>query len=405
MKIRIKTGLSGLACLLVTIPVFAYESNIFDYPGPWGTTLTPSLTVEQYHDDNIWLQDDALPIDLVKSSWITTLAPSLLWTAQKGANLYGVRGTLKSGRFWSSRADDFNDKLFDAFAHHEFNHRNKLDLKFAYNYLHEARGTGLSEGVFGLLLDHPNKYADTIFEGGYTYGGETSKGQIEGYYKHLDKEYKNHKDLTQYYDRKDDTVGGTFFYRVMPKTSLLFEVWYRDINYDKTRPNNSTLDSDEMTYQVGAKWDAAAKTTGRAQIGYTQKDFDASDRKDTGFTSWEVGVLWSPRTYSHLDLYTNSHPTETNGRGDFIESRDYGATWKHEWNDRVLTNLGARYQTRDYQGIKRKDDTTRLNVGIDYVFRRGIRFGAEYRYETKNSTQRYFDYDNNIFMLSADVGF
>jgi hypothetical protein len=71
----------------------------------------------------------------------------------------------------------------------------------------------------------------------------------------------------------------------------------------------------------------------------------------------------------------------------------------------VSTNLGGSYLTRDYQGFDRDDDISRVNVGVDYTIRRGIRLGAEYKYHSKNSSQRFFDYDDNIFMLSADIGF
>ncbi len=330
----------------------------------------------------------------------------MLWTARKGPDEYGLKGTIEAGQYHSSHDDDFVNKMLEAFAHKEFNHRNKLDLSASYDYLYEQRGTGRSQ-VTGLsaILDSPNKYVDWTVGGRYAYGADTAQGRLELDLEHFDEEYKNHRDTTRFYDYDADTAGITFYYRVMPRTSLLFEVSYKDIDYDQTAAGSATLDSDETKYEAGVKWEATAKTTGRAQIGRTEKDFDAASRKDEDFTSWAVGVTWDLRSYSTIDLSTSSEPTETNLGGDFIERTQYNITWDHFWNDRVSTFLSGDFSNEDYQGSIRDDDITAYGIGVRYGFRRGVRLGAEYRYASRDSNIALGDYSDNIFMLSAEIGY
>ncbi len=402
-------GLISLAVLGVSVSTAqAGESdNQFNFPGPWGTTLTPSIVVTETHDDNIWLQDDDSPIE-TKSSLKTEIAPSLMWSARRGTDEIGIKGTLEVGQYHSSHDDDYVNKLINVFAHKEFNSKNKLDLSASYDYMYEQRGTGQSEiGSGGLLTvqNSPNKYVDWTAAARYTYGGDTSIGQLEFDVDHFDKEYQNHRDTTQFYDYDADRVGATFYYRVMPKTRLLFELSHRDIDYDKTATGDVKLDGDERKYEIGVTWDATAKTTGRAQVGRTDKDFDASSRKDSDFTSWEVGVLFSPRTYSTIDLSTSRKPSETNGSGNFIERTNYGVTWDHAWNERLSSFVVGDFNNEDYQGSNRDDDISSYGLGVRYGFRRGVRFGAEYRYSNRDSNIQLRDYRDNQFILSAEVGY
>ena len=393
--------MTTLTFTLFSLSVFAQpgNKNSFDIPVTEGITASPAITISTKHDDNIFLQDKVA----VKSSWITELAPSVILGTQKGPSFYTAQYTLKAGRYHSSRNDDYVDHLFNIDTHTEFDHRNKLDINFDYEKLHENRGSGISDGT-GRVSKTPDEYRDTFLTGTYTYGGDTAIGRIKLNGSHLDRQYTNHRENTRVFDRNEDEIGATFFYRIMPKTFLLFEARYKDIEYDNTPLRVSKLDGDETTFQAGVTWEATAKTTGTAKLGKTYKDFDASQYKDDDFTSWEVGAEWAPLTYSIFKIKSSSTPIASTGSSTFIKQQLLALSWHHAWSDRVKSKLGTRFINEEYIGSTRDDDLEYYWAGMEYQFRRGIAFGIDYTYKTRDSNRIGSDYSDNVFMLTAKIG-
>ncbi|WP_198265031.1 outer membrane beta-barrel protein [sulfur-oxidizing endosymbiont of Gigantopelta aegis] len=391
-------SLAILASLVTSATVWAGEKTL-DYPLGFGLSASPAMGISTKYDDNIFLQDKVG----VKSSWITELAPSITLGAQKGLDYYTAKYTLKAGRYHSSRNDDYVDHLLQLDTHNEFNYRNKLDLSFDFLKLHEKRGSGISDGPFGVSKT-PYQYKDAITNATYTYGGDESQGQIKVNASHFYRKYINYRNRTRGFDRSEDLIGPTFYYRVMPKTSLLFEATYKDIDYKNDISGISTLDGDETTFQVGVTWETTAKTTGTAQIGRTYKDFDSSQRKDNDFTSWRMGVEWSPLTYSVFTLVSASEAKETNGTGNFIRDKSVGLSWQHAWSDKLDSNVGISFLNEDYIDSIRDDDLENYQAGVNYQFRRALGFGIKYTYKTRDSNIRTLDYTDNIIMFTAKIG-
>src|SRR5262249_47562298 len=112
-------------------------------------------------------------------------------------------------------------------------------------------------------------------------------------------------------------------------------------------------------------------------------------------------VTWAPRTYSTFDFYTSRQSNESTGLGDFILTDIYGATWNHAWSSYVNTAVIVKGTKDDYQGFDRNDKTATLGLKIGYKFRRWLTLGAEYNHTHRNSNLDSFDYDRNIYFLTA----
>ncbi len=378
----------------------AYAGETFDYPLGFGVTASPAIEISTKHDDNIWLQDNNRKN---KSSWITEIAPSISLIANDGLNQYSATYTIKAGRYHSSRDDDYVDHLFSMNSHNEFNYRNQLNLEFDYMHLHENRGTGLTDNA-RFIKNSPDEYNDMLIGGNYIYGGDESNGRIKVEASHFEKDYTNNRSDTRDYDRDEDTIGGTFYYRIMPKTSLLFEAEYKDINYDNNPLYVDKLDGDEQKYQVGVTWEATAKTTGTAQIGWTYKGFDSSEYNDENFLSWAFMLGWSPMTYSIIDISSSRYSVETAGQGSYIENSEYMVAWSHAWSEKINSRLSSRFVNQDYQQSHRDDDVIDFGIGADYIFRRGVVLSLDYDYKNRDSNQKNSDYNDNAFMLSVKMG-
>lgn len=106
-----------------------------------GIDFIPSLQAELKHDDNV-VRDKAATI----SSWVSTLAPTLKANLVDGPSSYGFAAALKNAVYFDSSADNFTDGYLEAEARLSPGSAHNLKFKANNSWLHEDRGTGVSEG-------------------------------------------------------------------------------------------------------------------------------------------------------------------------------------------------------------------------------------------------------------------
>ena len=155
-------------------------------------------------------------------------------------------------------------------------------------------------------------------------------------------------------------------------------------------------------------WRSTYKTTGTATIGYIEKNFDSSRRKDGDEFTWEVGVTWKPKTFSTINIYSSRDFDETNGAGNFIQHDTIGADWTHQWHKgspRLSSIVDFTYSEDSFdQAITgREDDLYSVGVAVNYKMRLWLEISGSYRYDERDSTINLFDYDRNLFELTANI--
>jgi len=362
--------------------------------------FTPTLDLETYYTDNLWLTEDR-----EEDTWVGVLTPRLQTWIQDGVNTYSLILELQDSTYESSSDDDFTDYIAKFDMHHEFNAKNVVNAMAEYYDGHEQRGTGLIEGDIVFATDEPVEYTKTSFGGDYTYGSKEGQGRVMLAAKTADYQYDNFRDFTRYRDYVADTFAGTFFWKLAPRTDALFEATATNNDYDEDDPLDlaGTLTSDEYNYLVGVEWDASAKTSGHVKVGVYDRQYDSNARQDEDGPTWEVGVTWLPRTYSAVDLTTRRFTQETNGLGDAVDTQEFSLGWNHHWNQRTQTTLRGQYYTEDYQGASREDDNYVGEARFDYEYRRWMDLGVGYRYEDRDSKIDSFSYSANIVFFEAKL--
>ena len=371
-----------------------------------GVQFTPVLNLSETYDDNF----RAVGAGADESSWITTINPSFELAAKDRLNVYKLTYAFSSDTFHSSHDDNNVDHHLDADAHMEFNARNRLDLNAGYSKMEDVSDT---EGGAGIN----DKYHTYNVGAVYGFGAQSATMNFEFAANQQWLRYDNEQRLgngpriNEDQERDTTTFSGTAFYRLAPKTRALFEVRYNDYDY---KLGSSTLDSDAMAYLLGLTWDATAKTSGIAKLGYSNKEFDDSNREDVSGSIWEVGVNWQPRTYSTFSLNTRrsveegSENTFNPDVEDAIDTTRTGINWNHEWTSRVSSDVGYTYIEEDYEGIDRKDETDEFGLGLNYELRRWVDVGVGYKYQDVESkgvnTSSADTYDRNIFMVKLTMG-
>jgi hypothetical protein len=349
--------------------------------------FTPYVGAGLGHDDNLFYSSSN-----EKSSYLYVISPGLRFDARDASKVFSFSYQSQYGFYTSSRNDDYWDHniltSFDTIM------APSLYGRVDYIFVHGHDPRGLTDRP---TQDTPDKYE--VSRPGVTlaYGAPGARGRIEAYYSYAYRKYINNRDVTAASDRDTPEYGAAFYWRVMPKTSVLFEARKTDQNY--TLPG-SLLSSEEERYYAGVTWEATATTSGTVKVGTLRKKFD-SDLPTFSGTSWEGLITWLPRTYSRFDFYSARYPTESTGLGDFILTDATGVVWTHDWNSYVFTGVNARYQRDRYQGFDRNDDTSTVGLKIGYRFRRWLTLGAEYTYMKRDSSLDIYDYNKNLFFLTA----
>jgi hypothetical protein len=350
--------------------------------------FTPSLGVAAGHDDNVFLSHADQ-----KSSTLYVASPGFKLDARSTNKVLQLSYQAQVGRYTDSHEDDYVDHAATGQFDIALGSRNFLRLGLDAIRGHDPRGSTdrpLSSGPDEYRLINP--YAT------YALGAPGAAGRVELYANRADRRYLNNRDTTEASDRDVRNVGGTFYWRAMPKTYLLVEA--RDTDIDYARAPGARFSANERRYFGGVSWEATAATTGTLKVGRLKRDFK-SELPDESASSWEGTVTWAPRTYSKFELYTVRTTTESTGLGAFILTTLTGVTWNHAWNSYFSTGVDLRYQKDQYRGFDRLDETKSLGFKVGYRFRRWLTIGGEFTHTMRDSNIPAFEYDRNIYLLTA----
>jgi hypothetical protein len=348
--------------------------------------FTPYLGLGIGYDDNLFYSNSN-----EKSSYLYVLSPGVRFDARDASKVFSVSYQSQYGVYTSSRNDDYWDHFiaasFDTIM------APSLYGRLNYYFVHGHDPRGLTDRP---AQETPDKYEDSRPGVTLAYGSPGARGRLEAYYSYETRKYINNRDTTVASDRDVPEYGAAFYWRVMPKTSVLVEARRTDQDY---RLSSSPLDSQEERYYAGVTWEATAATSGTIKVGELRKRFDSGLPNFSG-TSWEGLITWLPRSYSKFDFYSARYPTESTGLGSFILSDATGVVWTHNWSSYFSTGVTARYQRDRYQSFDRNDDIASVGLRFGYKFRRWLTVGAEYSHTKRDSNLDIYDYTKNLYFLT-----
>nr|WP_136250276.1 outer membrane beta-barrel protein [Ningiella ruwaisensis] len=393
VSLSIALSLSGSALAQQFEDAASIEFGSFD--------LTPTLDLGLRYDDNITRADS----DEI-SSWSRIVSPQVSMESALGASQVTLAYRLRNEDFFSSSEDDYTDHFFLAQSDMEFNSRNRLIATYNFEDGHDARGSNFSIGT-GAQLTEPDQYKQSEFDLLYSYGAFNADGRIDINLDLTDLDYDINTPVYLARDRRFASAAATFFYRIGAATDAVFEVDFTSVDYKFALDPLNKLDSNQISYLVGVVWEATAQTSGRAKIGYQEKDFESPLRQDFYGVDWELGVLWEPVEYSSLELITRSDTNETNGEGNFIRGETFSAIWRHEWLERLRSRVSVSVGNDRYEGqliddlTIRSDDNRRFQASLYYQFRRHINFEVGYVYDERESNRESIDFGRNQFIINA----
>ena len=295
-----------------------------------------------------------------------------------------------------TRFKDFTDENTQNYTAHALTNLDLtriLDLALFATFTHaaEPRGGSGTRLIQGLT---PDKVDITGYGGQFTIGERTSRIQLELGADRSEWRYKNNQQ--EFRDRDEDRVHGRIYYNISPRTSVFVGSGLTDVNYKESTLN---ADSQELAYDVGARWDVTAKTTGEISAGRTQKDFDNPALPDPTATTVAGRLSWTPRERTSFSLYGSRQFEETTSTtGDFYISDLIGVSVHEAIRDRWNAFAYVNHTNDDYES-GRNDNIMDYGVGLDYSLRRWLSLGAQYSRVKRDSNIPGEDYTDNIFSI------
>ncbi|MFC0048762.1 outer membrane beta-barrel protein [Rheinheimera tilapiae] len=372
-----------------------------------GIDLIPGLVTSLRHDDNV-IRDKEKSV----SSWLSTIAPSLKANLVDGVNNYTLSGALRNGKYFSSSEDDYTDGYLDAEARLSPGSAHQLKFKGTGSWLHEDRGTGVSEGR-GLVQDEVTRYNSQNGVVEYEYGNQGSTGKLRANARYYAKDYDNFRDVTQYRDHDLRQLGGGFVYQTGGAFKLVAEVASADINF-KSVDLSGARDNQDTNYRLGTEWEMSAITTGILKLGYQKKDFDLEQRENFSGFAWETIVQWQPLTYSGFDLAAGRRAKDVdalNINSDYIVETSYSIGWNHQWSESLTSKLAYEYQTDAYNllqtsanSLLRREDTNKvITAELTAKPKRWLQVTGFINLEDRTSTLGIIEFDRTVYGVEFKV--
>lgn len=383
LSISVLIGMAGQAMAKPTATPFETESGI---------AIAPYVNLSLGHNDNL-----AKTSNNTVSSSYSVIEPGIVISLAPANQQHTFGYRIARGDYFSSAQDNFTDHFFDLNSEWELNNKHQFNFAYALALTHDSRGDN------DTTLNLPyNEYTTNNLNLKYTFGRDDAIGRIETNLGWGDQTYDNNRTVTRFQDWQENRFNTIFYYKAFPKTSMLFQVIANDKSYDETAVGASSKDSKHYFAYVGAGWDATGALQGNIKLGLQRKNFDANDKSDYSSFSWDADLTYMVRSYSALTLATNRRASDPDGSGNAIDASTYSLNWRHQWSERVSSSLGYRLLDEQYDGSSRADDTSNLDVSLNYDVLRWLSVKAGFGLETKDSNVANADYDQTIYFVSLE---
>lgn len=353
--------------------------------------LYAALGVAYTHHSNVRREtvDDAATNGPGDSAIVVT--PQVGYKRFIGRHSAEVSVATQFTRFRDLTDENTDNYSIDALTNLDITRILDLDLFGSFTEASEPRG---GSGTRENQNIEPDQVEVTSYGGLFTLGRRVARIQIQAGADRSELRYQNNQQ--EFRDRNDDRVHGRVFYNISPRTSVFAGASLTEVTYLDRLDN---LDSEELTYEAGVRWDVTAKTTGSVSVGQTEKDFDDPSREDAGATTLAGRVSWSPRTRTTFNVYGSKQFEETTSvEDDFFVSELIGTSVRQALGNRWHADMYINRTTDDYES-DREDEILDYGIGLDYEFREWLSIGARYSRVERDSNVPGNDYEDEILSL------
>ena len=378
------------------------------------------------YDDNILNIRDS-----VLSSRIWEIAPDANFTLTRGGKKLDVNAGFIHRNYLDSSADTYTSRRAAVSYEQWMSEVFRVRLDGSLENLYEQRGNGVNEGQNALSLPGPTPLDISQLAMGLQLGREQAKMRFNADFMQRDTDRQSPIITNDSTDNSETMAVLAAKYRLGRRTDLVAEKRIRDFHYPNFTLNAdgslSSRDSREEIVIVGMDVAATGATGGKVRIGKIDRkfswksaywddevpvtpDIDQTSTAAPGVITpfedsqdlfWEVVAIWDIKSYSRLELTTQSSTREALAVGSYIRSRDVTLRWTHLWSERLQSIIDFTFGEDVYKGTERIDDRTVYNLRLEYEFDDWLRMGLGFRHQNLDSPFSIVGYDKDIYYIFA----
>ncbi|WP_157447223.1 outer membrane beta-barrel protein [Catenovulum agarivorans] len=363
---------------------------------------TNGLTIDVYssiaHDNNVLRQNSQT------SDTLLTLSPNLALTGKSGKHTYQVSYKGDYHKFNQNSQLNQNQHKTQLIANLDLTAKFTANIELGYEQITEEPGTTSASTELLTQFNTLNKSTGKI---DLHYGNKDSIGQIVVAYEYNNYNYTNN--LQDYRDFDANKLTGTFFYRLAPKTRMLFQTSLAKLDYlDQVAANDTTYNqsSDLNLYLTGVEWAASAKTTGIFKLGYFSKDHVDKNFTDINGLSYFLDVIWQPNSYSKMTLSAERSTQESAQLADAAAYVSTGASIKLQHKLTSKISVLGHYRINNDNLITsqgRSDKRQLYKLSVNHSLANWLEVSLGYAKQTRGSESIFYQYSAGITELGIKI--
>jgi hypothetical protein len=394
--IKGRTGMKKRIISLFVIFFFAAGLTIHPSTGhTWekgSIKVVPGVKFEERWDSNIFYDSNK-----EKSDWISIISPFIHGEAGFGTfdkHTAKVDYVVDLGMF--AEYNDQNYGNHNLLGEVDFD-LNDYGVKVWDNFLFTS-----SRG--GTDLDTRNLRKENTL--GTVWSADFNKLSFDVGYSNFILEYLS--DTLKSLNRYDNSIWTTGYIRIQPKTQILVEYKYRNIQYPAA--SASGRNGNANSGMVGVKGDITSKVTGIAKGGYKYQDYKNGEH-------FSAPIAFVSLEYEATERMNLLFSYERNAfESSYIDNNFYAADHliadiKYDLGHKFVAKGMGKYFRNTYdkrsagESKKRTDNIFGLGCGLDYNLQKWVVCGVGYDYTQRCSTIDDREYNQHVFSANVRLAF
>ncbi len=188
---------------------------------------------------------------------------------------------------------------------------------------------------------------------------------------------------------------------IIPFAEALLDTRRYDLRTDNT---GFQRDSNGLQVRGGTSFEITRTLTGEVAAGYGLRRYEDQRLRDIRGPVVEGTLAWtvSPLTTLRLRGTTEFEETTQTGSSGSV-TRRISADLSHAFLRNLVFTAGGSFGRADFNGINRKDDTLRANLGAEYSVTRNLVLKGTYTHERTTSTAPGNNVSANVWLFGAKV--
>ncbi len=375
-------------------------------------TLLPSMAFNNEYDSNIFKRDKNQEF----SSYIAHFQPGFMLASNWNQHQFNVALATDIAVYSTQGAqNNYEDVSLTFDGRVDILRHSQLEAAFAYQYLHEDRGSPDQLGG-----SKPTLYDQKLITLAYKH--QFNRFRLKPAIQFSRTDYQDTLSLNGLLQqssrsRWEYAPSIRLGYEIQPEYETFAQFTWQQVDYDTsvisgTSATSFQRNSSGYNILAGMEFDLTELLTGDISIGYQYRRYaDARLASISGVNGF-ANLMWRPTPLSSISLAFRRTINETtqNGVSGFVATSP-SIKLEHELLRNLILSLGVYYRLHEYKGFdvnnttlanrkNRLEHIVGTNFGVKYLLNRNFNLSVNYNYDSREVNYVNTDYEVHKIMFN-----